>query len=222
MPHQLNSTAPAGPGAIENNDIAPEPMLLGASEYEYVTLLNPLSVDFVGVVGVTRPINVPFQVRKDGITQTVTNSESDIIRNYGLDLKNKDHLGKANITNRVTIPSGKTINLLGNEAQVVCTQLVNEIMQREGNSLMLADAYQRSLVEARVIISRRGMNELLDRSPTSVQEQLRGAVDSLNQQEVIPSVEPEFPSLTQPQTVTDSVPNLGGRPKGSKNKLRVK
>lgn len=232
MPQPLNSNAPAGPGAIVQSDIAPDPLLQGASEYEYVTLLNPMSVDFYGVVGVTRPVDVPFQVRKDSYTSTVTDNETDVRRNYGLNLKNKDHVGKANITNTIMIPSGKTVNLLGNEAQVICRQLVNEIMQREGNRLMLADAYQRSLVEARVVISRRSINEMLGRGPMSVQEQLQTAVNDLNQQQqVVDAAEPEFPSVNQPnlpiaeqRVVTPPVVNtpeprkVGGRPKGSKNK----
>jgi hypothetical protein len=166
-------------------------MLEGASEYEYVTILNPLSVDFVGMVGTTRQANTPFTIHNP---TTSTRSESDVVRNYGLDLKNPSHTGRINIVNRVPIPSGKTINLLGNEAQVVVRQLVTEILAREGKKLHIADPTARHEVEKRIIITRRNVNDILGSGPINVQDQLKDAVDSLNAQEA-PS-EPEFPTLS--------------------------
>lgn len=229
----------AGPGAIEDKGIAPKPLLEGASEYEYVTLLNPLPVDFVGVVGITRAANMPFQVRHDAVTQPFTTSEDDVVRNYGLNLKNRDHVGRINIQNKVTIPAGKTINLLGNEAQVICKQLVNEMMQREKKSLLLADPHARHEVEERVVLSRRSVNDILGRGPMTVEQQLRDAVSDTNQDK---KVEDEFPTVTNPQPTTqprddtavraiesalnsdttdsgEPAVKRGGRPKGSKNKV---
>lgn len=224
------SNAPAGPGAQEDVQIAPKPLLEGASEYEYVTILNPLSVDFYGKVAITRPANVPFEVGKDASGGQVTLNESDVLRNYGLNLKNKDHMARINVINRVHIPAGKTLNLLGNEAQVVCRQLVNEIMQREGKRLMLADPHQRSLVEQRIVLSRRSVNDILGEGPMAVQEQLSGAVDKLNTENK-PDDTTEFPDLTSAANraataltdgAGDSQPPsrvFVGRPKGSKNKV---
>lgn len=232
MQPQTNlSNAPAGPGAIEETTVAPKSVLDGASEYEYVTILNPLSVDFYAKVAITRPVNAPLEVRDDGSGGQMTLSESDIQRNYGLNLRNKDHVGRVNIINRVHIPAGKTINLLGNEAQVVCRQIVNEILQREGKKLMLADPHQRRLVEDRIVLSRRSVNDLMDGSgPMAVQEQLQGAVDGLNAKQEMITDEQEFPELTKPSEPTTRVTGNNtvgnqqptrifvGRPRGSKNR----
>lgn len=224
------SNAPAGPGAQEDVQIAPKPLLEGASEYEYVTILNPLSVDFYAKVAVTRPANVPFEVGKDMSGGQVTLNESDVMRNYGLNLKNKDHMARVNVINRVHIPAGKTLNLLGNEAQVVCRQLVTEIMQREGKRLMLADPHQRNLVEQRIVLSRRSVNDILGDGPMAVQEQLSGAVEKLNKESTSDDTT-EFPDLTSAATraATTLRDNTGdspkparvyvGRAKGSKNKV---
>lgn len=203
---------PAGPGAVEPQGIQPDSLLTGASEYEYVTVLNPLSVDFYGKVGVSRPVNVPFQVHKDQYSQTVTSNESDVIRNYGLSLKNKDHPAQVNITNRILIPAGKTINLLGNEAQVVVKQLVDEIMQREKNSLLLADMFHRREVEERVVIARRSVNDFLGTGVKTVESQLREAVNELNKEEVKED-EREFPSIED--ATSAAATDLGASPKPS-------
>lgn len=192
---QNNDNSPAGPGAIEDAQIAPNPLLQGASVYEYITLRNPLPVEFVGKVAITMPVNAPVRIGQDNSGGQVTLSESDVLRNYGLTLKNKDHTGRVNIVNRVHIPAGKTINLLGNEAQVVCFQLVSEIMQRAGQRLMLADPHARNVVEQQVIVGRSSVNDILDgKGPIAVQEQLRGAVDDLNNKQVVTD-ESEFPDL---------------------------
>lgn len=207
MPQLRNSNAPAGPGAAEDSGISPDAALDGADEYEYVTVHNPLSVEFIGQVGISRPINVPFQVRRSPEMNTLTRSEEDVARNYGLDLKNKDYPAKVHLTQKVHIPAGQTVNLLGNEAQVVVRQLVNEIMQRDGMRLMVHDKYQRSLVEGRVIIARRSVNDILgSQGLTTVQTQLQNAVNELNKQEVTTdgtTTEQPFPSLNRP-SATDA------------------
>lgn len=182
----------AGPGSVEELGIAPTPLLAGATEYEVVTVLNPLPVDFIGVVGQSKPVNMPFQVRKDGVTQTISNDEQAVRANYGLNLKNPDHQARLPIANKVNIPAGETRNLLGNEAQVIVRQLVTEILQRQGKRLMLADPFQRHEVEKQVVRSRRGVEEVLG-TPQTVQSQLREGVEKLNAPD-----EREFPSL-QPQ-----------------------
>lgn len=185
----------AGPGAIQQSDVSPIPLLQGATEYEYVTLLNPLSVDFVGLVGITKPVNVPFEISKSPNTQQITTTESDVARNYGLNLKNADFQGRTNIVNEVYIPSGKTINLLGSEAQVICRQLVNEIMQREKMSLQMYDPVARNEVEKRVIITRKSVNDILGRGPMTVQDQLKAAVETTNKDI---NNERAFPTIIRP------------------------
>lgn len=175
-----NVSTAVGPGSILDQGIAPKPLLEGASEYEYVEILNPLPVDFVGLFAVTRPVRAPVRVSQHPSLPSSTKNADDVTRNYGLDLNNQDHPGKANIQSRITIPAGQTMRILGNEAQVIIRQLVNEIMQREGKSLMLADPYQRSLVEAQVVRNRQSVSDLLGTSPVTVHEQIQTAIDKSN------------------------------------------
>ncbi len=211
------SPTAVGPGAITDQGIAPDPLLQGATDYEYVTLYNPLETQFVGVFGTSRPVNIPFQIRGDSMGQTVTKTEQDVARNYGLPLKNKDHQAEGHFQQQVQIPAKGTTVLLGSEAQVICRQLVNEIMQQRGQKLLLADAHARNAVELEVVKSRGSVNDRLGRGPMSVRDQLQDAVDDMNTQE--PTDEPEFPSLTaQPATLPIIQPKRGGRPVGSKNR----
>jgi hypothetical protein len=213
----MEKNSAAGPGAIEDQGIAPKPLLEGATAYEVVTVFNPLPVDFYGMVGQDKPVNLPFEIRKDNVTNPISTTEADVKRNYGLDLKNRDHSARLPITNKVLIRSGATLNLFGNEAQVVVRQLVNEIMQREGKRLLLADPYQRSLVENKIVRSRRSTTEAIG-GVDSVTDQMRKGVDKLNEQE-----NEAFPELRASEPATgfaegsgnggDTVKRGPGRPK---------
>lgn len=185
----------AGPGADPDRGTAPRPLLEGASEYEYVDLMNPLSVEFIGMFGVSRPTTAPISitpVQGRGVTQ----NEADLRQGYGLDLRNPDHQGRANIVNRISIKSGATVRLLGNEAQVVVRQLVNEIMAREDHKLLLSDAHARREVEQRVIITRGNVADYLGQAPKTVSEQLQ-AVKEANHDE------DQFPGLNNAGTVAE-------------------
>lgn len=206
----------AGPGAIVENTAEPGSTLDGASEYEYVTIFNPLDVDFIGQVGQSKPVNVPFQIRRDPNMAVVSTSEAAVQQNYGLSLKNKDHVAKMPIVNRIVIPSGQTRNVLGNEAQVIVRQLVTEILQREGKKLHLADFHQRRLVEARVIKGRKSVEEILGGAPQSVTDQVQRAMNASNEQF---ADEAEFPGLNdeaESQVNDDqSIPRRGRKPKAA-------
>lgn len=171
-----------GPGAVEEAQVAPKPLLEGANEYEYVELLNPLTADFIGIFAMTRPVRASITISNSPDAPGATQNESDVRQNYGLNLNNPDFTGKSNIQSRIKIPAGQTVRMPGNEAQVIIRQLVNEIMGREGKKLMMADPYQRSLVENRIVIHRGTMAEILDR-PQTVQEQFKTAIDNSNQEE---------------------------------------
>jgi len=146
--------AVVGPGATQDLQAAPSPTLDGASEYEYVTILNPLTDDFAVRVAQDVPVNMPFAIGKDysGKTQPITQNEQDARQVYGLGLKNPDFIGRKHIVNDTVIRAGETINLKGNEAQVAVRQLVNEILQREGKKRLMADPTLRKEVEDRIIL----------------------------------------------------------------------
>lgn len=201
-----NNISAAGPGAIIEQGVSPDPILNGATEYEVVTIFNPLSVDFVGMVGQSKPVSLPFEIRKDGVTQTISNDENAVRQNYGLNLKNADHPSRMPIVNRITIPSGGTRKLLGNEAQVVVRQLVNEIMQREGKRLMLADPTARNEVEQRIIRDRTSVEDAIGSNPLSVQSQIRQGVEKLNERD---NNDQEFPGLN-PITTDNSGSQASG------------
>lgn len=166
----------AGPGAIIERGESPKPLLEDATENDVVTLLNPLSVTFIGRVGVTRPATVPFA------------KEEEIQRNYGIAMRNQDHTGRVHIQNNVEIKAGQTINLLGSEAKVIIRQIVREVLQRNGKKLLLADPFAQREVEEQIVMGRRSVTSLMGTEPVSIQEQARNAVQESN--------EKEFPGLT--------------------------
>lgn len=188
----MNEQLAAGPGSVVEQGIAPKPLLEGASGDEVVEVFNPLPVDFYGLVGQSKPIRLPFEVRHDGHTQTITKDEGSVAMNYGVNLLNKEHPSNLPITNKVLIPSGKSVFVLGNEAQVIVRQLVNELMQREGKRLMLADPYQRHLAEQKIVRSRRSVEDAIGR-PQTVESQINSGIGSLNEVEN----EQEFPGLNE-------------------------
>lgn len=167
-----------GPGSQQEIATDIKPLLEGASEYEFVTLLNPLTDDFAIRVAQDVPVNMPVDIRsKTGLVQ----SGNDVVRNYGLDLKNPDFQAKKHISNDTVIPAGQTINLKGNEAQVAVRQLVNELMQREGNGKLLSDPTLRAEAESRIVISRGNIQELMDNNLRSQRSQIDEALAKSNE-----------------------------------------
>jgi hypothetical protein len=169
--------AVVGPGAIQENEISPLPTLEKASEFEYVTILNPLSDDFAVRVAQDIPVNMPMQIRAGtGAVQ----SEGDLLRTYGDTFKNPDFTGRKHIINDTVIKAGQTINLKGNEAQVAVRQLVNEILQREGKQRLMHDPHLRREVEDRIIKHRGSVQELMEQSLRSTQSQINTAIEQSN------------------------------------------
>lgn len=186
-----------GPGAQQEIATDIRPLLDGASEYEFVTLLNPLTDDFAIRVAQDVPVNMPVDIRaKTGLVQ----SGNDVVRSYGLDLKNPDFQGKKHISNDTIILAGKTINLKGNEAQVAVRQLVNELMQREGNGKLLSDPTLRAEAENRIVISRGSIQELMDGNIRSQRSQIDEALAKSNEVQN----EQAFPGLVGVTTTEDT------------------
>lgn len=169
-------TQAVGPGTLSHSIENPGAMLDGATEYEYVDILNPLTVPFAARFAVTRPVNVPMRVAQTkGLSTSIVDEQAMRIQ-YGLDLRNPDVQGRAHITNDTVIQPGQVKRFLGNEAQVVVRQLVVEIMSRRGQKLLMADPAARELVEKEIIISQGNVQDVLGRSVSSVQEQLQAAI----------------------------------------------
>lgn len=179
-----------GPGAQQDAATDVKPLLEGASEYEYVTILNPLTDDFAIRVAQDVPVNMPMDIRSGTAT---TQSASDVRNNYGLDLKNPDFQGRKHIENNTVIKAGGTINLKGSEAQVAVRQLVNEILQREGNKRLMADPSLRREVEERIVSGRGSMQDIMDGALKSPRTQIDEAIKQSNEVEHEP-----FPGLGEP------------------------
>lgn len=194
-----------GPGSVQQDTIAPKPSLEGSSEYEYVTILNPLKDDFQVLVAQDIPVNVPFQIRNGtGLVQ----SERDVSTQYGIPLKNPDHTAKKYIYNQAVIPAGMTMNFKGNEAQVVVKQLVDAILQIEKKSRLLSDPVLRKEVEDRIIMKRGSVQDILDSNFVTPRQQLDEAIKQSNEA----NNEKDFPGLSQavggPETGATDTPNL--------------
>jgi len=174
-----------GPGAVEEDVVAVGARLDGASEYEYVTIHNPLSDDFAIKVAQDIPVNMPFNIGKDvsGKTAQTTLSERDAAQTYGLSLKNPDFQGRKHISNNTVIKAGATINLKGNEAQVAVKQLVDAILQREGKSRLIADPKLRREIEDTIIVRRGSIQELMDGGLRSQRAQIDEALLRSNEQQ---------------------------------------
>lgn len=205
-----------GPGAVQQEDTSPAPLLEGANEFEYVEILNPLTDDFAVRVAQDVPVNMPLQIRnKTGLVK----EEGDVVRSYGLDLKNPDHQAKKYIVNDTVIPAGKTIRLKGNEAQVAVKQLVDAILQIEGKSRLLADPTLRREVESRIIQGRGSIQDLMDGKFTSARQQATEAINQANEvkDEEFPGLKQENPSPGEGVSYTPDSdqpsPKKLGRPK---------
>ncbi len=195
-----------GPGANKREENTPTPTLEGASEYEYVTILNPLTDDFGVEVAQDIPANLPFNIGRDGSGRTTqtTITERDAAQTYGLSLRNPDFQGKKHVSNVIIIKAGETINLKGDEAQVAVRQLVNEIAQQEGKKRMLADPVTRKEIEERIIVARGSVQQLMDNNLVSPKQQVNEAIQRSN--EVQHAEEPAFPGIGEedqgPEDVT--------------------
>lgn len=178
------SAKPAGPGAIDQSQISPDSLFDGVTDFEYLEIFNPLSVDFIGKFGVEKPVDIPLKFKAPQGTTVLTVDEASLGQNYGLGgFKNPDHRSNLKITNTTIIKAGQSLRMRGSEAQVVGRQLVNEIIQREGNRLMMADPTIRHNTEERIILKRGSINELMESPVVTIGEQLKTAVKESNEEE---------------------------------------
>lgn len=214
-----------GPGAVQDGGERPKPLLEGSTEFEYVVLLNPLPYDFVGQVAVTRTVSAPMRVGQPRDGGGLTNTQDDVTRNYGLDLRNQDVVGRVHITNKVPIPSGQTQRMFGHEAQVILKQLVDVVMSHEGKMIAKGDPFARHEVETRLVISRGSIMDVMNEAPVSVQDQMREALAKEEEREFEGAGEtttstPEASQETGAGNTesTEPVKRGPGRPKGSGNK----
>jgi hypothetical protein len=186
-----------GPGVKTQHDINPDPLLQGSNEMEFVTIHNPLTDDFQVKVAQEVPVNMPSVVHNP---TKMTQQPQDVVRTYGIDIQNPDFKSKKWIYNETIIPAGETRRFRGDMAQVALRQLVNEVMQREGNKRFMADPSARRLVEDRLVKGRGSVQDMMDGGLRSHKEMIDEAIDKSNEVKD----ETAFPGLKE-----DRNPNSG-------------
>lgn len=178
-----------GVGAVEEAQVNPGASLDGASEYEYVTLTNPLPFLFKGKVAQSRPVSAPIRIVNGGERGIDENS----LKAAGLDLRNQDHPSNAHVTNTVDIPSGASINLRGDEAQVVIKQLVNEVLHYRGQTLKIGAPTYRKAIEDEIITGRKSIDDLLGGPVATQNDLVDQALAQKNEEVAFPSIKAEEP-----------------------------
>lgn len=197
----INTASAVGPGLTEERQPAGHSKIEGFDDSMYVEILNPMTVDFVGQVAVTKPMNANMRIggADDPNSPNMTKNEGDVRNTYGFDLRsNAQSQGKIHVRTRVPIAAGQTMKVFGSEAQVLVMQLVTAILQQEGHS-NIADPALREATEERVIRSHGNLREQMMSTPQSERAQLQQALDQMNDvpqteaQGVATSEEVEFP-----------------------------
>ena len=184
--------AVVGPGSSQIKTDNPRPLLEDATEYDYVTIFNPLTDDFQCRVAQEVPVNMPFEIRdKTAMVQ----SERDVTLQYGLSLKNPEHKAMKYIYNETIIPAGGSLRFKGSDAKVVIKQLVDEILQRTGKTRLMHDPHVRNEVERDIIQDSGSIQDIMDGNLTTPQQQINEAIRQKNE---VNSVQPDataFPGL---------------------------
>ncbi len=192
-----------GPGSIPEARVAEfEPTLNNATRDELVEILNPMTIDFIARVGVTKQGNMPVRINNpQGLS---TKTEADLAAKGIPGFRNPDlGGGKVHIANDVRIPAGQTIKQPGDVAQIIVKQLITAVISIRGNKLSIADPKTREDVEREVIINRRPMSELFGLGgPVSVEDQMQQAVEAANK-----GNETIFPEVTQAPLTKNGEPD---------------
>lgn len=197
-----------GPGSVTEQGVRPDPTLQGASQYEVVKILNPLSDDFSIQVAQTRPVDVPYTI-KPGEPGKENMTESEAGTKFGLSLRGPDqHMAsKKHIINRTVIKAGTSMNFSGDVAQVAVKQLVDYIMQKEGQKKFMADPVRRKEFEDRIIMARGSMDDLMNNSLQTVESQISQAIEKSNEvqnEEAFPDIDSGDGRPESSPTVSDS------------------
>lgn len=204
-----------GPGAIPRQHEQQPSLLDAVTEYEWVDLLNPLSMTFIAQVASSRPVNAPVKIAQTPGLQSGVRTEADLATQYGITgFKNPAHPSNVHVPHTIQIAPGVTRRFPGNEAQVVLRQLVGYVLQVEGKGLKLADPYERNKMEQRIIRGKGLIQDLMETSAVSVRDQLTAAVDKSNTNmetsHAAPNTpEPEFPDANGSSKGSPSPQSVG-------------
>ncbi len=181
-----------GPGAVPEQSAEYEPALNNATRDEVVEIFNPLTVDFIAKVGVTKTTMMPVRIVNSSGNPNF--SESDLAARGVSGFRNPDKGGGVlHIANNVPIPAGGTIKQPGDVAQTIVRQLITAVISLSGDKLRISDPETRRQAESRIILSRRPMSELFGGGgPVTIEQQMAQAVEKAN----APIDEQGFPEVT--------------------------
>lgn len=152
---------------MEQNQSDPVSLLANLRSHHIVKVFNPLSRDF---------------------TWTVARSVSELDQRYAdthiakMGLRNDMHPTVKHVTQSITLPQGKAMNLPGDVAQVIVKHLVDEIMNLRGNKATIGDPELRRGVEEEVIMNTEDLRSQL--STLNVEEQLNKQIEDLNRESI--------------------------------------
>lgn len=177
-----------GIGAVEENTVAPKPLLEDASELDIVTLRNPFPFPYKAKVGQSRPVNAPIRIVNDKRSNGGINVDENTLSSAGLSLRNQDKASHAHITNIITIEPGKTINLRGDEAKVVIRQLTNDLLAYEGQTLRIGNPAYRHEAERKLVVRMDTIDNLLGGSLVTPRQQIDNAIAASNSEEAFPAL----------------------------------
>lgn len=192
-----------GVGTQAEHQAKPQPLLDRASELEYVTLFNPLPFTFKGKIGQSRPVNAPIRIVNNKESNGGVEATEEMLNQAGLPLRNSDHIGQAQVTIPIIIEAGKTLNLRGDQAQVIVRQLTNEIMHYRGQSLFLGAPAYRLEVEREIVKGRHTIETLLN-DYTPLDDRINQALAAKNEADEKPFPEVTNTPAKKPKDTTKS------------------
>jgi len=175
---------------MEQNSSNPVSLLANLRSHHIVKVLNPLSRDF---------------------TWTVARSVSELDSRYEdthiakMGLRNDMHPTLKHVTQSITLPQGRAMNLPGDVAQVVVKHLVDEIMSLRGHKATIGDPELRRGIEEEVVMNTEDLRSQL--STLNVEEQLNKQIADLNRESIS---EEEVSHESQAEEVTTEPGVFGG------------
>ncbi len=159
---------------MEANQDEPKSLLSNLRGHHVVLVHNPLTdVPEKGLKG-----DFTWQTARSVIQLDERSRDPHIDK---LGLRNDSHPTQKHVVRPITIPSGTSMRLPGDVAQVLVKHLVDEMMQREGQKQQMADPVLRREYEERVILN---VNDLVHQLSTqTIEEQLDQQIADLNREE---------------------------------------
>lgn len=190
---------------MDGNQDEPKSLLNDLRPHHVVAVHNPLTTDSQNNL----QGDFTWQVARSVVQDDPATRDPHIST---MRLRNDSHPTMKHVTQKITIPSGKTMNLPGDVAKVVVEHLVDEMMYRRGQKNTIGDPVQRRECEELVVQNINDLRKQL--SSQSIEEQLNQQIRDLNKEEASERThdaadEQAFPGLQPEQRAAETVPAGG-------------